>query len=230
MFPTITIIFSIHQNLGKANSDELYNIIEGIKPDVIFEEIPQSSYHFRYVLRRYRSLENIAIDNYIQMHNIPHIGVDMEDIPKDEYFSEDYRNLYNKIERLNDHNSIILKESMEEINKSTTEDGFYFLNSSKSSELYSKVGLALDDGIRKLNNPNANKIIKEWHNITDHRENEMINNIYEYAQQNEFNQAVFTIGAYHCNSLLNKIEQYQKKVNNTLTWNLHNRDDVMITK
>lgn len=36
----ITLIATIHSENGKCNSEELHKILENIKPDVIFDELP----------------------------------------------------------------------------------------------------------------------------------------------------------------------------------------------
>jgi hypothetical protein len=41
----ITLICSRHDELGKWNSNELYQILEKVNPDIIFEEIPSSRYY-----------------------------------------------------------------------------------------------------------------------------------------------------------------------------------------
>jgi hypothetical protein len=40
----ITLICTVHRENGKCNSEELYNIIEKINPEIIFEEIPYFMY------------------------------------------------------------------------------------------------------------------------------------------------------------------------------------------
>jgi pheromone shutdown protein TraB len=44
----------------------------------------------------------------------------------------------------------------------------------------------------------------------DHRENAMLQNIYNYSQENNYNQAVFLIGAEHKKSIMRKIIKYDK--------------------
>lgn len=44
----IYLLCTRHENLGECNSQELYNIFERIKPDVIFEETPPSYFDLYY--------------------------------------------------------------------------------------------------------------------------------------------------------------------------------------
>jgi pheromone shutdown protein TraB len=41
---SITLISTVHKEIGQCNSNELYKIIESIKPDVIFLEAFENSY------------------------------------------------------------------------------------------------------------------------------------------------------------------------------------------
>jgi len=40
----ITLVATVHREGGKCNSDELYNIIEKISPEIIFEEISPNGF------------------------------------------------------------------------------------------------------------------------------------------------------------------------------------------
>ena len=62
----ITLLSSFHQELGNCNADELYKIIESLKPDVIFEELPLEIFNTVYE-KNYipASLEAKAIKRYV---------------------------------------------------------------------------------------------------------------------------------------------------------------------
>lgn len=218
----ITIVFSRHEELGKCNSNELYKIFENINPDVIFEEMPPSSFENRYVFKNHRSLETVTIDKYTQEYNIPHIGVDWDEIPSD-FFSLEYRLMYQKIEGLNDINGFTLRNSIDTIRINTQIQGFQYLNSLQCQEFYDNVRNAIENGVKELNIKRFNEVLKSWNDVYDRRENEMIKNIYSYYRENGFSHAVFTIGAAHSKSLLNKISKHQKTEDVKLNWNCYNR-------
>lgn len=56
----------------------------------------------------------------------------------------------------------------------------------------------------------------------DDRENAMLQNIYNYSKENQYNQAVFLIGAGHKRSIVQKIEEYQRFSEIKLNWTLYN--------
>jgi len=71
--------------------------------------------------------------------------------------------------------------------------------------------------VEVINKSNDKKLVedyREWQLITESRDNEMLKNIYNYSKNNNFNNAIFIIGAEHRKSILDKI-----KNNNDLTIN-----------
>jgi hypothetical protein len=219
----ITIVFTRHQDLGKCNSVELYRIFEEINPNVIFEEMPQSSFEERYVYKSYQNLENVAIDKYTRVHKIPHIGVDIEEIPPERFFSE-YRRLYEKVERLNTNEGYSLRNSMDLNTINAEIKGFEYLNSEKCHELYNNVNCAINNAVKELNDEKLNQILQSWNDIINRREHHMLTNIYSYCRENDVSQAVFTIGAAHGKSLLKKVDEYKKYENILLNWNYYTKD------
>ena len=212
---------SVNPNNRKSASKP--KIFENINPDVIFEEMPPSSFEDRYILKNHKSLETVAIDRYTSKYKTPHIGVDLEDISPD-FFSFEYRLMYEKIERLNDINGYTLRNSMNANTINSREGGFEYLNSSECQELYDNVRNAIKNGVKELNKERLSEVLMSWNAIYDKRENEMIKNIYSYCRENSFNQAVFTIGAAHSTTLLNKISQYDKTENMKLRWNCYRKN------
>lgn len=216
----ITIIFSRHSELGKCNSKELYKIFEQICPDVIFEELPPSSFENYYVFKTRRTLETTTINHYIENNKISNIGVDSDNVPNEKFFS-DYKTLYNKIETGIDRNGFDLRNSMDANKISSQMYGFEYLNSLQCQQCYCNVNEAIENGVEKLNDEKFFKILASWKEVIDLRENTMLKNIYSYCQNNKFNNAIFTIGAAHRKSLLDKISIYDKTEQIKINWKLY---------
>ena len=69
-------------------------------------------------------------------------------------------------------------------------------------------------------------IYKLFHTVQyDNRENAMLENIYNYSKENQYNQAVFLIGAEHKKSIMQKIQEYEKKEEYKLNWKFYNGDN-----
>jgi pheromone shutdown protein TraB len=66
---------------------------------------------------------------------------------------------------------------------------------------------------------NTYKIFNE---VIDKRENAMIQNIYNYSKENQYNRAVFLLGAGHRKSIIKKILQCEKQSEIKLNWTIFN--------
>ena len=54
----------------------------------------------------------------------------------------------------------------------------------------------------------------------ENRENAMLYNIYNYSKANEYDQAIFLIGANHRKSIMQKIRQYENQSEIKLNWKM----------
>ena len=87
----ITLVSTRHENIGKCNSQELWQILETIKPEVIFQEIPSSYLNKHYIEQTRSNLETDAIRLYIEAHKPTIVAVDIDDIPDQTFFKEHKR-------------------------------------------------------------------------------------------------------------------------------------------
>ena len=53
----------------------------------------------------------------------------------------------------------------------------------------------------------------------------MLNNIYNYSKQNQYDQAVFLLGAGHRNSIMQKIKVYNDNSDFKLNWLFYNAEE-----
>lgn len=203
----ITLIGTIHSKKGKCNSDELYKIIELINPEVIFDERPSNC--------NPETLEAKCIEKYKQKFYVEIISVDIYVKPKLEVLymfdelikhSEEYKEIINKQELL------------------IEQKGFDYLNSDIFFDLFEKKINKVEQLVT------SNEFFKEkllyTYNLyleeIDNRENTMLQNIYNYSKENQFNQAVFLIGADHRKSIMKKILEYEKLSEIKLNWTKYN--------
>lgn len=194
----INLISTIHKEIGNCNCGELFSILERLKPDIIFLEALDSSYtnyeHDNYINFdvSHKRLELSAIQKYFL--NIPWGYVPVLNKGLSEPFYEKQIFL---------SRNIILNDLLEEINSLTASEGFEFLNSESSIELHEKMR-QFENELLKGNdlNEKANQTIDEY-------ENSMIQNIYKYCNENQFERGIFMCGNAHRKSIIEKI----KKVN-----------------
>jgi hypothetical protein len=75
----ITLVSTHHSEFGKCNADELYKIIESIRPDVIFEELTQDLFDRFYKKNNipFETPETKSVKRYIKDHSATHFPVDI---------------------------------------------------------------------------------------------------------------------------------------------------------
>ena len=229
----ITLVGTIHSENGQCNPDELYKILEDINPEVIFDELPihfsdmfySDSFDMHYInsilLNRHPPevpLEVKCIKKYKQNYNIKIFPVDIDVSQKsskyqDEIFFmfltffnyEDYKKLDNEKETL------------------IAQEGFHYLNSEKFLGFLEKKEV-IEKNIMEseIQKNRLLDIYKLFHaEQYDNRENAMLQNIYNYSKGNQYNQAVFLIGAEHRESIIQKIREYGKLAEIKLNWTMY---------
>jgi len=213
----ITLISTEHDESGKCNPDELYKIIEAIRPEVIFEELANDDFHRYYNEESsFKPLEVQCIKNYLQNHDIKHIPVDIEpnqylSFKEWDYMLDTFKkyDVYKKL--LTEHCALRDKE------------GFAYFNSKKFSDLFDKVENVKIQLIEfsGLNKNELLRIYKLFHKEHDARENAMLLNIYNYSKENKYKQAVFLLGNAHRKSMIKKIIEYEKISEIKLSWTIY---------
>ena len=75
----ITLVCTHHSDFGKCNSDELFKIIESIKPDVIFEELTPDLFDRFYRENNipFESPEIKSVRKYTKDNTVSHFPVDV---------------------------------------------------------------------------------------------------------------------------------------------------------
>lgn len=212
---SITLISTVHKDCGMCNPNELLNIIEHIAPDVIFEELSPNGFSAIYNGSQSDTLETIAIKNYIQNYSIKHVPVDQDN---NEYLNLEFKReiyeLFGVFSNVENYNKFLYQHEVFSYNY-----GFPYLNSNKCDELLEHLGFMKKDILRFINNERFSHLYQDWLGIHDKRENTMINNIYEYSIHNQFNRALFLIGAEHRKAILEKIPEFEKNNQQKLNWN-----------
>jgi hypothetical protein len=212
----ITLISTNHTESGKCNADELYKIIESIKPEIIFEELPSKSFNDYYNGKPSSvTLEVKCIKNYLQNHNIEHIPVDDIADPNRHPLE---RLMFKKFERDTEY-----KKLKYEHNLLKKQKGFDYLNSHKCIDIVEKWILEEKRilGFFDAHNNTFLDTYKLFYEDVNNRENSMLQNIYNYSRENQYNQAVFLLGAGHRKSIMQKIAGYEKMTEIKLNWKIY---------
>lgn len=214
----ITLIGTQHLESGKCNSDELYKIIESINPDVIFEEMPSSHFNAYYVTKTQRSLESDTINQYVKSNVVKILPVDIDVRQELSKYQNEINFIFYTIFKHEDY--IKLDKEKEDL---MIKEGFRYLNSDKFLNFLEKKEVIEKQIIES--EPDRDRLLtiyKLFHIAQyDSRENAMLKNIYNYSKENQYNHAVFLLGAGHRKSIMEKILEYEKLSETKLNWTMY---------
>ncbi len=124
----ITLISTRHHNNGECNAHALCQILEHIKPEVIFEEMRPSFFDKYYIEKTRTNLEVQAISAYLIYHNVQHIPVDIDEIPSEAFF-RDYQRTVEQVLGLNDDIGFNYRSLVATSKSHAANYGFNYLNS-----------------------------------------------------------------------------------------------------
>ena len=232
----ITLISTIHTEIGQCNSDELYKIIEGINPDVVFDELTINFsdmyysdsfdvyYQNKILLNQHPPvipLEVKCIKKYKQNYDIKIIPVDIDltqklsELQNEIYFMYNTFSKYDVYTKLDNEKAFLIAL-----------EGFHFLNSIKFLNFLQKKEIIenqiIESEFQKIRLLN---IYKKFHaEIHENRENAILYNIYNYSKGKQYNQAVILIGAEHKKSIIQKITDYEKLSEIKLHWTMYGNE------
>lgn len=207
----ITLLSTVHKEIGKCNSDELYKILQSISPDVIFLEAFENSYsqYHQMLFSQFgiyqERLEIKAIQAYSQNHTFHYVPV------LDIGLSDEFKKKIKVLSENKDYQKLLDKYISLETN-----GGFQYLN----SEEY----IALQEEMRELENSIiADRLLYQKANESiDAYEHSMLRNIYSFCKEKSFDKAIFMCGAGHRKTITQKIFEYKANESLKLNWTFYN--------
>jgi len=206
----IHLISTVHKEKGNCTSESLFEILNKIKPDVVFCEASTKMYEeFKRGLNQ-SNLELNSIKKLCEFHSFYFFPVDS--YPP---LSANIRNQIEEIKKLLKRDEIFTNVWSE--NKENTDLlGFKYLNSDENNKLFDKIFKRINYIVPRLGNSEYKSTYKKWLNFHDNRENTMLENINSYVKNNEVENSVFLCGSAHRKAILNKIKENN---NIRLNWN-----------
>ncbi|MDZ7659492.1 hypothetical protein [Fodinibius sp.] len=214
----ITLIATAHKERGICNSNELYKIIEQISPEIIFEELTSDKFTTIYEGSHTGNLETNTIKRYLQKHPIAHfpVGLAVNELIDVRRFKNDVDKMTSVFNQFNEYQDLY---NQHEIWSQLL--GFPYLNSNRCGELFERLHALEADIVKMKNREKLSQMFKDWLDIQDRRENEIIKNIYNYSDQNKYNKALILVGAAHRKPIIDKLPTFEKKNKLALNWNLN---------
>lgn len=209
----ITLVSTIHNENGLCNALELSKILYGLKPSVVFLEAFDDTYnkYQKYNYKTYgvhhKKLEISALQHLSKILDFQYVPVLESSLNESFDKKVEITSSFAEIKKL-----LIDYRFLEETL------GFQFVNSKMSDQLQ-KLLRAKETEV--LNNPDIDAAALE---SIDKYEISMMDNIYKYCSENDFDKAVFMCGVAHRKSLISKMESYNEKSRITINWKVFESD------
>jgi hypothetical protein len=213
----ITLICTHHSDFGKCNSEELYKIIESIRPDVIFEELTQELFDKFYKEKSipFETPEIKSVKRYIKEHTAYHFPVDIN--VSENLSTKEIKYFFDTLGKYH-----VYKKLDEDQKKLTFEEGYVFLNSKRNEDLIEEKKVVEKTLIGfEINGNQLSRICDLFYEEQHKREHEIIKNIYNYSEKIIYNQAVLLLGSGHRKTVFEKIKKYESEKDVKLNWVLY---------
>lgn len=199
--PGVTLIFTVHAEVGLANASELNAILHQVKPQVIFLEVPTAAFDEFYSSRTRRNLESDAVLLFLESSpGVKLIPVDLPTPAQD--FFEDHIELcmrmqdasreYRQLARIDHDRQKVY--------------GFAYLNSDYCDQHWADMRKVIVGTLERIGDPRLTEVQDLWDRTNQLRELEMLENVLHYCQLNQFERAAFLVGAAHRRSLTEKLQ------------------------
>ena len=202
----ITLIGTMHEEVGKCNGNELYDILENIKPDVIFEETSRYANTLTYK----RGIEpnspfSRSIQKYVQNNNARCIPVD--NLEKQDF--DEFLNVFAVSIMEKNINNNELHEVFDFLTEYMSKNGIIGMNTEYFDNLNKQKHKLCEEYIKNYKIEILDKYY-EYKNYTySQREEKMIEMINIFAKENKRFNAVFVIGADHRLTIIDKLRNIE---------------------
>ena len=193
---TVTVVCTIHAEVGLATVSELAGILDGVEPSVIFLEVPDAAIDDFYVTRIRGNLESKAVALHLDNHQAALVPVDIP-TPDREFF-EDWAYLQGRVRS----ESPELRQLMSQDRAHVENYGFRYLNSRYCDQYWSASYEEMRRTIETLNESRLLDIFAAWVETHALRERVMMERIREYCRASDFGKGAFLVGSAHRRALM----------------------------
>jgi len=215
---TISLVCTVHAEKGLANVVELRAILERLRPEVIFLEVPPDAFDCYYGACTRENLESKAVQQHRENNQVELVPIDLS--PPGEDFFRDNQYLFERIEeksyeyrRLVDRNSIYVRDY-----------GFAYLNSEYCCKHWSDLDAEILTTIRTIDEPRLAELYELWKQTIELRDEEMLKNVRQYCGDNSFEKGVFLVGSAHRQAIIDKSKARPGDEQTTMQWDFLGND------
>ena len=207
----VFLIGTVHEEVGRASVSALRSILEAIRPEVAFVEVPEDAFEDCYVRFNRWNVESVAIRKYKEAHPLEVVPVDRP-LPDPQFFDAEAELLL----RIGDESSEYLALRRQQRYLVETH-GFRYLNSEYGNALYADIYKEMEASLERLAILDLVEIYANLRREYKLREDEMLRNIYSYSR-GQFTRGVFLVGAAHRTSLMEKLQGLTHVEPNPIIW------------
>ena len=198
----VSVVGTVHEEKGRANTSALLAILERIKPEAIFLEIPPASFDDQFNANA-GNLESTAVSRYRENHLVDLIPVDLP-TPDAAFFAR-HQDLIRRIERTSPDFCRLVDWHSQNVSAY----GFAYLNSNDCSDLFSQIHEATLAAIEKdVDHRLLGEVYDLWIRTNQLRNQEMTKNIESHCRHASFSSAAFLVGAAHRRSIIDLTIQW----------------------
>jgi len=171
----IAVVGTVHEEKGLANVPALLAILERIKPELIFLEIPSAALD-DYLTGSRSNLESAAVSRYRAEHVVVLVPVDLP-TPEADFFTNN-RDLFERIERTSPDYCRLVDWHSQYVRA----HGFAYLNSEHCRDLFSQLRQATDSAIESLADQRLAELYDLWIRTNTLRDKTMMRNIENHCR------------------------------------------------
>ena len=193
----VSLVGTIHGEAGLASVGELQAILERLKPEVIFAEIPAAEID-RYRDGTFGNLESAAVGRYRASHSVDVEPVDLAE-PEQKFFDQT-KDMFRAVERT----SPAYRRLVDSHSAEARVGGFHYLNSEKCVQTWEAINRELLETIEWIGDRRHRESYNLWSDMNERRDREMMRNIMLYLGRNGAARGVFLVGAAHLKSMIDK--------------------------
>ncbi len=201
----IIIVFTRHKEVGAFRSSVLLEILNLLRPEIIFLEASHDDYECQFVKNVYESLESKSLKSFKKRSNI-------DLIPTGVSYSKDFllktMSDQQRFSRAVDiHSTEYFRFKYTEMESKENLEGFAYVNSKQYGEDQKELNVEEEKIIERIGDSELVKLYKQWNALQREREERMLAEINRYSLDTSFKKAVFLIGAAHRNSIVNQVQE-----------------------
>ena len=193
----VWLVGTVHEEKGLACVSALQAILERIRPEVIFLEVPPVGLD-AFLNAPPSNLESTAVRRYREGHNAALVPVDLP-TPVEAFFRNN-RYLFERIEKASyDYGRLVDLNS-----QYVAAHGFSYLNSERCSQRWTDVYVAMRVAVEQLADRRLTELHDLWTTTNELRDQAMLQGIEDYSKLQPFETGVLLVGVAHRQSILDK--------------------------